>query len=104
MEEEALEVKSYPNAKCFKESILLTTPDIIIMDVMLPDGNGLDICSDMKSNPNTASIPIIMMSANNEILKMKEGCKAEEYIAKPFDINHFLSTVEKFVNQSTANA
>ena len=64
---------------------------------MLPDGNGIDICCELKKDPKTIDIPIIIMSAHAELSDMKEKCDAEEFIAKPFDIQNFVDKVEKHI-------
>ncbi|WP_169306850.1 response regulator transcription factor [Pedobacter polaris] len=98
LEEESFEVKAYANATSFKQSIRTQHPAIIIMDMILPDGNGIDICHDLKADPETAQIPIILLSAHSELHILAKGCQAEAYMPKPFDIHEFISSVEKFVN------
>jgi DNA-binding response OmpR family regulator len=96
LEEEAYQVFSYPNAKSFWESFAQHgTPDMIVLDVMLPDGNGLDICCELKKDPATKGVPIMIMSAHAEITDMKTKCDAEEFIAKPFDIHNFVEKVDR---------
>jgi DNA-binding response OmpR family regulator len=61
-------------------------PDLFILDVMLPDANGIDICKDLKQKEITKDIPVIMMSANARSKQMSIQAGADDYIAKPFDI------------------
>ena len=100
LETESYAVKAFPNATSFKENILIEHPNIVIMDVMLPDGNGIEICAAMKKDAKTAHIPVIIMSANWAILKMKEGCQAEDYILKPFDVDHLLKRVKEIIHNN----
>ncbi|TCD00250.1 response regulator [Pedobacter frigidisoli] len=95
LELEDYQVKSYPTAADFYESIQNEHLDVLLLDVMLPDGNGLDICQQLKADPKTSNIPIIMMSAHKELANLKVGCKAEDYIEKPFDIHQFLAKIER---------
>jgi DNA-binding response OmpR family regulator len=97
LEEESYEVHAYPTAASFRESLEHSLPDLLVLDVMLPDGNGLDICCELKEDPKTESIPIIIMSAHAEISDMKKKCEAEEFIAKPFDIQNFIDKVQKHI-------
>jgi len=100
LEEEHLEVKAYPTAAAFKQSMQHEHPDIVIMDVMLPHGNGIEICHELKSNPATADIPIIMTSAHSDYHAIKDQCEAEAFVAKPFNIHDFLTKVNAFVLKS----
>ncbi|MFD0941065.1 response regulator transcription factor [Pedobacter boryungensis] len=94
LEEEEFEVKAYPTARTFKESLDKETPDIIVMDVKLPDGDGMQICAEVKADPQTSNIPIIMMSAHRDFNHIHD-CPAEAFIAKPFDINYFIDKVQQ---------
>lgn len=95
LEEDNFEVKSYPTGADFRKGIHQQTPDIFVMDVMLPDGNGLDICQELKNDPKTRAVPIIMMSAHKDIAALKGGCTADDFIEKPMDIHQFLAKVER---------
>lgn len=97
LEEEQFEVTACPTAKAFHELIAKEIPDMVILDVMLPDGNGLDICCELKEDPRTSDIPVMIMSAHAHISDMKKQCPAEEFISKPMDIYDFVSRVERHV-------
>lgn len=97
LEGEDFEVKTYPNATSFKQSLELEKPDIIIMDVMLPDGDGIEICAEIKSMYATSHIPVIMMSAHRDFSYDRGNCEAEEFIEKPFDIDYLIEKVQRYV-------
>jgi two-component system phosphate regulon response regulator PhoB len=61
-------------------------PDIILLDIMLPEINGLDVCRELRSNDKTANIPIVMISAKNEDVDIITGLElgADDYVTKPF--------------------
>lgn len=88
------EVKGFANVKEFRKGILYAQPDLFILDVMLPDGNGIDVCDELKDNRNTRHIPVLMMSANNAYCEAKKMCETEDFINKPFDIDEFVERVE----------
>lgn len=94
--EEQYQVKSCPNMKDFWLQMQNHLPDMVVLDVMLPDGNGMDICTKLKQSAKTHDIPVMLMSANNYLSKIKSKFEAEAYINKPFDINDFIKRVEKF--------
>jgi DNA-binding response OmpR family regulator len=95
--EEQYEVKAYPNVKAFWQEMKTSTPDLIVLDVMLPDGNGIDICKELKRNAKTHDIPVMIMSANNYLRTVKDKCAAEDFINKPFDLNDFVDRVALYV-------
>lgn len=95
--EDLYEVKACANTSGFWQEMEKGLPDMVILDIMLPDGNGLDICNALKQNSKTYNIPVMMMSANNHINAVKAKCRAEDFINKPFDLNDFASRVERYV-------
>lgn len=76
----------------FNRQINVLLPDLVILDVRLPDGNGVSVCNELKSSPLTKHIPVLMMSANENML-VDEACKADGAIRKPFRIADFESSV-----------
>ena len=63
-------------------------PDLIILDIMLPGLNGLDVCRKIRNNPDFNNIPIIIISAKSEELDVVLGLElgADDYVAKPFSL------------------
>lgn len=94
--EEDYNVKTCPNISEFWNQMGKHKPDMVVLDVMLPDGNGIDICSELKHNLKTYDIPVLMMSAGNQLSKVKSKCDAEDFINKPFDLNDFVHRVERY--------
>lgn len=74
-------------------------PSLFLLDVMLPDGNGLEVCQELKSSPETAHIPVIVMTANSRIQQMSERGCADDYIAKPFDIDDLTKRIIQLIGQ-----
>ena len=96
LEGESFEVIAFPTVHSFKKGLAAAQPDLIIMDVMLPDGNGLDLSIEVRNAHKTSNIPIIMMSAHQNFAKDKRNSPAEEFIVKPFDIEHLIERVSYF--------
>jgi two-component system phosphate regulon response regulator PhoB len=71
-------------------------PDLILLDLMLPGMSGFDICNEIKSNPSTKNIPIIMVSAKGEEEDIVKGLElgAEDYITKPFSPKVLIARVK----------
>jgi two-component system alkaline phosphatase synthesis response regulator PhoP len=70
-------------------------PCLILLDVMIPGGDGFDVCKQVKSNPETAHIPIIMITAKTEVHHIVTGLAlgADDYITKPFNIAVLIARV-----------
>jgi DNA-binding response OmpR family regulator len=96
--EENYEVYGYPTVKSFKKEMVEGRPDLIILDVMLGDGNGIEVCDELKSNQVTHDIPVLMMSAHARMGDIYKNCDAEGFIAKPFDINDFVRKIDYFLH------
>lgn len=100
LEEEEFQVFGFTTVSEFKANINRIDPALYLLDVMLPDGNGLEVCRELKSSRETKDIPVVMMTANLKIEAMKEDCAAEEFIAKPFDISHLTHTINRLISDS----
>ena len=72
-------------------------PDLIVLDIMMPIKDGRDICQDLKKNPRTKDIKILMLSGKDEQLDRIVGFEsgADGYIAKPFSPSHVARRIQK---------
>lgn len=76
-------------------------PSLIILDVAMPDKDGYEVCLELKKNPLTRAIPILMVTALALIQDKKKGlaCGADGFVFKPFDPNVVISEIEKLINR-----
>ena len=90
------EVKGYLEAGYFLKSIPSKKPDLIILDLMLPDADGLDVCKYLKKEDEYSTIPVIMLTAKGteteKILGLELG--ADDYVTKPFSPNELVARVK----------
>lgn len=93
LEDAHYEVFAFATVDSFFKRSYNILPDVFLLDVMLPDGNGIDVCNALKVDGQTKNIPILMMSANYSATDVKTNCKAEDFIPKPFDIDDFVNRV-----------
>lgn len=70
-------------------------PDLFLLDLMLPDGNGLEVGMELKKSEETKDIPVIIMSAHADLQKM-EG--ADEFISKPFNVDELLDCIRRHLS------
>ncbi len=70
-------------------------PDLVVLDVMLPDLDGFEVCRRLKDSADTAGVPVVMLSAldREEHRKKGEACGAVAYMTKPFDPEKLLSAI-----------
>ncbi len=71
-------------------------PDVILLDVLLSGKDGRLICQKLKSQEETKHIPIIMMSAHNDARKSVATVGANDFLAKPFEVDELLAKVAKW--------
>ena len=97
LNDEGFTVKLLSTAKEFNNALKKGMPDLFLLDVMLPDGNGIDICHQLKKDPRSKRLPILIMSAqaNQDAAK---NCEAEEFIAKPFDLSILLRKIKQYLS------
>jgi DNA-binding response OmpR family regulator len=92
--DEQYDVYGFSNVKDFMAFKDKGSQDLYLLDVRLPDGNGLTVCNGLKNDDATKQIPVMMMSANAGLNEMRRSCKAEDFITKPFDIFDLLQRVD----------
>ena len=81
-----------------EEALLLVdeeTPDLIVLDWMLPNVSGIEVCRRLKSRPETKGVPIIMLSARSEEVDLVRGLEtgADDYIVKPYSVAELMARV-----------
>ena len=84
------------------EKVTAETPDLILLDLMLPKVNGYEVCMKLKEDPLTRHIPIIMLSAKGEIKDKVLGIEigAEDYVTKPFDLLELKTRIRALLRRS----
>ena len=86
------EVVGYNGAEAFWNGLGMDKPDLILLDIMLHDGNGLDICKELHSARHTVDIPVIIISAVHDHV---DACADAEFVRKPFNIDDLISRVRR---------
>ncbi|CAN5198352.1 hypothetical protein BH09PAT2_BH09PAT2_03110 [soil metagenome] len=74
-------------------------PDLILLDISMSGFDGRDICKHIKSKEHTKYIPIIIMSANRDTQIIAAEAGADDFLAKPFEMNFFLEKVKNYTSK-----
>ena len=77
-----------------------TRPDLILLDIWLSGVNGKEICRQLKGDPATRHIPVILVSANRDTAAIAEDCGADGSISKPFDLDAVLDLVRHHLDRA----
>lgn len=95
-------VSAFENAKEFYKKLDELVPDLILLDVMLPDESGYDIVRKLRKRPSTQDIPIIMVTAKTTEMDMIKGFDggADDYIKKPFSIMELITRVKALLRRT----
>ncbi len=83
-----------------------TNPVFIILDWMLPDMDGLEVCRRLRTNPTTRDIPILLLTAKDEVGSRVEGLNtgADDYLTKPFDFDELVARIRAILRRLNHNS
>jgi DNA-binding response OmpR family regulator len=70
-------------------------PDIYVLDIWMSGTDGRELCKKLKSQEQTQYIPVILISASNDLKRSAEFAGADDFLAKPFEIDMLLAKIEK---------
>ena len=87
--------REFPEGNSLLKEITKTKPDLIILDIMMPGIDGLEVCKILKNKKETFDIPIILLTVRGQINDIEEGFKAgaNAYIVKPFSPSRLIEKV-----------
>ena len=97
-------VEEFENAKSFFSRAAEKVPDLVLLDIMLPDMDGLEIVKKLRSRPDTVRVPIILVTAKTTELDKVKGLDigADDYLTKPFGVMELISRVKALLRRSRA--
>jgi len=86
-------------AKAIQVSQKAPPPDLILLDVMMPEMDGYEVCKQLKANPETSGIPIVFVTGNNSAEEEQRGLAmgAVGYLGKPVDAGRLLALIEQTI-------
>jgi DNA-binding response OmpR family regulator len=101
LEQEHYDISVFDNGEHALDSIFESAPDLILLDLMLPGMNGLEIARNVRRNESTANLPIIMITARSEEMDVLHGLEigADDYITKPFRPREVIARVKALLRR-----
>lgn len=74
-------------------------PDLLLLDLWMSGIDGSEVCKSLKANQKTKDLPVIIFSANRDVDKISQSAGADDYIAKPFQMDELLAKVERLISR-----
>ena len=98
------QVRSVDRAKALSRYLRQQArPDLLLLDVMLPDGNGFDILAQLRGRPEFSTLPIVLLTAKAELVDIRNGLAlgADGYITKPYSKNQLGEVISRILKQAS---
>lgn len=104
LEDEGYEVDVASSGSQVWQYLAEGTPHIVLLDLALPEEDGLSICRKLRLLPKTAQVPVVFVSAMTQPMYVQAAAQAggNGFIKKPFDIDHVIATVAQFMPSPAA--
>ncbi len=105
LRQSGMEAEGFPTPSEFYKAVEQKCPKLILLDIMLPEEDGLTVLHKIRSNSKTCDIPVIMLTAKSseydKVLGLDSG--ADDYLAKPFGIMELLSRIKALLRRTQKN-
>ncbi len=100
------QVSSAPTLTAGREMLARQACDALVLDLMLPDGDGLSLCKELRASPRTRSLPLLMLSARGEPTDRIVGLEigADDYLPKPFEPRELLARIRALLRRTGAQS
>ena len=102
LETTGLKARGFADGAAFMEALAFDTPELILLDIMLPGDDGLELLKKLKSSPKTKGIPVIMVTAKgteyDKVIGLDSG--ADDYVTKPFGMMELVSRVKAVLRRA----
>ena len=94
--------RGFEDGKEFLEALALETPELVLMDIMLPGEDGIELLKRLKASPKTRDIPVIMVTAKGAEYDKVKGLDlgADDYVTKPFGMMELISRIKAVLRRS----
>lgn len=98
---EGFQVESAPDGEEGITKAQRISPELVILDLMMPGIDGIEVCQRLRTNPTTRDIPILMLTAKDDVRDRIEGLDAgaDDYLTKPFDFDELLARIRAILRR-----
>ena len=98
------DVRGFENASDFMTALSGSLPSLVLLDIMLPDRDGMQVLHELRSRNETKSVPVILLTAKGGRLDKIKGLDggADDYITKPFDVLELVSRINAVLRRTSA--
>lgn len=92
---EDFDVRTAEDGEAALDAVAEEVPDVLVLDVMMPGLNGFEVCSRLRSRPETSELPIVLLTARDSAEDRRRGveCGADAYLTKPFSPLQLMETI-----------
>ena len=80
-----VEIRVAADGRAGLEAVRKHTPDLLILDLMMPIMNGFDVCLELKRDPELCRVPVVILTAKGQLPDFPAGTEPDHYLTKPFD-------------------
>ncbi len=104
LEGKGFEVMAVGDGKAASEALPKFKPDLVMLDVMMPHKNGLEVCYEIKNDPKTLHLPVLILTATTQTSTKTDDywrvrSRADDFITKPFKSSDLLARIEKLLGE-----
>lgn len=103
LESTGLKARGFEDGSSFLEALALETPELVLLDIMLPGEDGMELLKKLKASPKTIDIPVIMVTAKGAEYDKVKGLDsgADDYVTKPFGMMELVSRIKAVLRRSS---
>ncbi len=106
LEREGFRTSAFEDGETAAGAVRRERPDLALLDWMLPRRSGIEVCREVRANPMTASLPVVMLTARSEVEDRVAAldCGADDYVSKPFSMMELVSRLRAVLRRADAGA
>lgn len=106
LESQGFKAQGFEHPAAFWDALSLSLPELVLLDIMLPDEDGISILRRLRRDPRTAAVPVIMLTAKNTEFDRVEGLDAgaDDYISKPFGMMELIARIRAVLRRGSTES